>query len=236
MTGGAGRVGAFFDIDGTLLAAPSLEWRFVSWLAARDLLNGWQVAGWAAGVLPALLCRERAPWRKNKTHLAGLPSRLIANWEASLDREALAPLACGAARLGWHLEQGHRVFLVSGTLAPLARVFAVRLGGAIEMRATELEFVDGICTGFIKGTHVSGAEKARVVLELAERCGLRLADSYAYGNHLDDDVAMLEAVGHGVAVNPGRRLKRIAEPRGWGVEDWTDGTKGGTACVADLIG
>ena len=30
------KIGAFFDLDGTLLAPPSLEWRFIGYLMERD--------------------------------------------------------------------------------------------------------------------------------------------------------------------------------------------------------
>jgi hypothetical protein len=33
-------VGAFFDLDGTLLPPPSLEWRFIGYLLERDQISG----------------------------------------------------------------------------------------------------------------------------------------------------------------------------------------------------
>ncbi len=215
----ANRIGAFFDIDGTLLPAPSLEWRFVSWLLARDLVSSWHIAGWAAAALPAIVCRDFAALRANKRYLAGLPESLAQTWEASLAPCALAAFSEGAAHVAWHLEQNHRVFLVSGTLAPLARAMARRFGASVESSATNPEVVCGTWTGLIEGVHVSGREKARIVAEIAALHELSLAESFAYGNHFDD-LAMLESVGNPVAVNPGLRLKRIALRRGWQVERW----------------
>ncbi|MDQ2725073.1 MAG: hypothetical protein M3Y36_06215, partial [Actinomycetota bacterium] len=48
----------------------------------------------------------------------------------------------------------------------------------------------------------------------ARRDGVVLADSWAYSDSATD-VPMLEAVGHPVAVNPDRALRRIAVDRGW---------------------
>ena len=42
------KIGAFFDLDGTLLAAPSLEWSFVTYLASRDEIGVANVARWLA--------------------------------------------------------------------------------------------------------------------------------------------------------------------------------------------
>ena len=40
------RIGAFFDLDGTLLQSPSLEWRFITWLAARDKIGSGEIGRW----------------------------------------------------------------------------------------------------------------------------------------------------------------------------------------------
>ena len=49
--------------------------------------------------------------------------------------------------------------------------------------------------------------------------GLSLAESVAYADSASD-LAMLEAVGFPVAVNPEARLAAIARRRGWHVEHW----------------
>ena len=49
--------------------------------------------------------------------------------------------------------------------------------------------------------------------------GLSLDQSVAYADS-SSDLAMLEAVGYPVAVNPDARLAAIARRRGWLVEHW----------------
>ena len=49
--------------------------------------------------------------------------------------------------------------------------------------------------------------------------GIDLAGSYAYSDSITD-LPMLEAVGHPVAVNPDRELRRIAEERDWELRDF----------------
>jgi phosphoserine phosphatase len=57
------------------------------------------------------------------------------------------------------------------------------------------------------------------VRELAADDGIDLAGSTAYSDSYSD-VPFLEAVGHPVAANPDRKLRRIARERGWPVVDF----------------
>lgn len=122
--------------------------------------------------------------------------------------------------------RGHRLFIVSGTLAPLARVVARRLSALVSVEiglcATELEVAPGaarIWNGRIRGEHLSGGAKLRAGTELAARYGIDLARSYAYGDSAGD-LQMLEGVGNAVVVNPTRRLAHVARKRGWQICAW----------------
>jgi HAD superfamily hydrolase (TIGR01490 family) len=205
----APQVGAFFDLDGTLLPPPSLEWRFIAWLAARDEIDGSHLARWLGHFARNIWHDPYAATFENKFYLCGLPESLAPRWEQSLDPDSLRCFALGIDRIAQHQALGHRVFLVSGTLAPVARGVARRLGGAIETCASELETRDGRWTGRLAGEHVRGEVKAQAIRRLAARHDLDLDESYAYGNCLAD-LPMLEAVGHPVAVNPEVGLERMA--------------------------
>ena len=106
-----------------------------------------------------------------------------------------------------HRERGERVYIVSATLQEIVEHIADDLGfdGAI---GSTCEIVDGVYTGrSLRAAHGEG--KAQAVRELAAAEGLDLAASTAYSDSYSD-VPFLEAVGHPVAVNPDRRLRRIA--------------------------
>jgi HAD superfamily hydrolase (TIGR01490 family) len=224
-------VGAFFDLDGTLLAAPSLEWRFIGYLLERDEISSGRVGRWLAGFAGSFWRDLHGATEGNKRYLCGISEGLVSDWEKSLAAESF----CGRSlaffdealqRVVWHRAQGHRVFLVSGTLAPLARVAVRSLAGwvsaEVEVCATELEVAAGsarVWSGRIVGEHMSGGAKLRAVTELAAHYGIDLARSYAYGDSAAD-VPMLSAVGYGVAVNPTRRLARAARKRGWQICLW----------------
>jgi len=213
------KIGAFFDLDGTLLPPPSLEWRFVGYLLAHDRLGSADVARWLAHFAKKILPDPRAATLGNKRYLAGLPQSLADDWENSLTRDSLRLYPAALERMIWHWSQGHRVFLVSGTLENLAQVVALRLPGPAEVCATRLEATGGCWTGRMTGDHMSAEAKARAVRGLAARFGLSLWDSYAYGNSMSD-LPMLDSVGRRVAVNPSVRLARIARGEGWPACDW----------------
>jgi HAD superfamily hydrolase (TIGR01490 family) len=219
MSAAAQKIGAFFDIDGTLLSSPSLEWRFISWLESYGALGFCHIARWTSGVASSLLTGELSALRRNKTYLAGLPTQLVRHWESSLSEDALAAFSQGAERVVWHLRQNHRVFLISGTLAPLAEIFARHLGNGIHAYATNLEMADGCWTGSIADNHMSGPEKANTLERIAASNRVSLAESFAYGNEISD-LPMLERVGNPVTVNPSPGLRRVAARRRWRIARW----------------
>jgi HAD superfamily hydrolase (TIGR01490 family) len=215
------RIGAFFDLDGTLLPPPSLEWRFVAYLLAREEMGGAEIGRWLAHSAKSVLRDPRGATSGNKMYLAGLRESLAVDWHDSLAPGAPRFFPAGIERMVWHLAQGHRVFLVSGTLEPLARAVARHLPGYVEVCATPLETRAGRWTGRIAGAHMSGEAKGRAVRSMAARFGLALWESYAYGNSVTD-LPMLDAVGRRVAVNPRGRLRRIARREGWESCVWTE--------------
>lgn len=117
-----------------------------------------------------------------------------------------------------HLQQGHRVWLVSATAQEIADVIAARIGltGAL---ATKSEVVDGVYTGKLAGRPMHGPTKAEAVAEIARERGVNLALSYAYSDSVND-LPMLSMVGHPVAVNPDARLRAHASEAGWPVRDY----------------
>jgi HAD superfamily hydrolase (TIGR01490 family) len=216
----ANKIGAFFDLDGTLMPKPSLEWRFLSHLLERDEITSAAVLRWLGNWAGTVLREPRAAVDGNKSYLAGLRESLASDWANSLEPGSMPMFSEGLARIEWHVTQQYQVFFVSGTLAPLACAIARSLPGHIEVIASELEVCRGYWTGRLAGEHMSGKAKWRAVHALAEKHGLRLDLSYAYGDQIAD-LPMLEAVGHPFVVNPGARLRRVARKRGWPICHWT---------------
>src|SRR5579862_2484360 len=216
-----GKIGAFFDLDGTLLGPPSLEWRFIGYLLERDEITTKNVARWVARSAKALLNGERCAVLANKHYLAGIRESIAGEWANTIARGSLPLFVEGIDRMRQHLERGHRVVVVTGTLAPLARAVTRHLPRGVEVFGTKPEICAGCFTGRLSGAHLSFAEKARVIHEYAEGFDLDLRQSFAYGNEMSD-AKMLGAVGHPAAVNASWRLKREARKRGWRLYSWRD--------------
>ena len=252
-------IAAFFDLDGTLLPSPSLEWRFISYLLWHDRLGTSNILRWLARAGFSLHHGPRHAFEANKQYVVGLTESLaedwMKSWGASGSNSGIPNFfEEGLSRIGWHQSQNHRVFLVSGTLAPLAKCVANRLPGNVQVIATELavcvtaakssgEYAlkenphPPIWTGEITGAHMVGLAKSYALRGMAVQYELNLAKCFAYGDSWADR-AMLESVGFPAAVNPSNALARLAKRRGWPVSHWgaTKAVYGKTSSRFDSAG
>jgi HAD superfamily hydrolase (TIGR01490 family) len=73
----------------------------------------------------------------------------------------------------------------------------------------------------IAGENAYGAAKMRMIAEWVEKSGLKGVHGHVrfYSDHASDRPAF-EWADEPVAVNPHGKLRRLAEQRGWAVEDW----------------
>ncbi|MGQ9491853.1 MAG: HAD family hydrolase [Anaerolineae bacterium] len=122
----------------------------------------------------------------------------------------------GRKQVCWHREQGHHVAIVSAATPFAVAPVAHDLGLADHYLATRLEIMGGRFTGRLVQPACFGKGKLLLASAYAAAHGLDLRRSYFYSDS-HDDLPLLEAVGHPVAVNPSRRLARVAAQRGWPV-------------------
>lgn len=120
--------------------------------------------------------------------------------------------------LDQHLRAGHQVWLVTATPVEIGDLIARRLG-ATGALGTVAEHKDGFYTGRLVGDMLHGKAKAEAVRALAEREGLDLERSFAYGDSTND-VAILSEVGFPCAINPDGRLRKHAAEVGWPVREF----------------
>jgi HAD superfamily hydrolase (TIGR01490 family) len=227
-------IAAFFDIDGTLLARPSLELQYFARLRQQRAIRVKNYFLWLANAI-RLAPKGLAVMRHaNKMYLRGVPTVENSDTIAPRPRKTFRPrfLPDAIERLTWHAAQGHAIVLVSGTLAPLASGIAQGLTVLLTLRgisasigvcATRLEEVDGRWTGRIEGEAMFGEAKARAILRLAAEAGFDLSRCYAYADSASDRW-VLDAVGLATAVNPAHGLERIARNQGWPVLRWSHPT------------
>ena len=102
------------------------------------------------------------------------------------------------AKMEWHLEQGHKVYIVSANLALYLKYWGLqhKLSGVI---ATEIEFIDGVCTGNLATHNCYGAQKSLRVKQYLQEHKLCYNYSYGYGNSRGDH-ELLDMVDEGFFV------------------------------------
>ena len=110
-------------------------------------------------------------------------------------------------------ELGYRNVLVTGTLDFQVRPIALHFG-IDEIICNRLEFRQHIATGRVLPPLLAENEKARSIRHYAAEQNIDLAQSCAFSDSTAD-VPMLSAVGHPVATNPTRRLRRVALENNW---------------------
>lgn len=214
-------VAAFFDLDGTLLPLPSLERRFLRFLAWRGELGAFNAAHWFARFVMRAPLDFLSATDGNKAHLAGVPVSSVAAWAAFLDRYPIHLFPAAFDRIAWHHRQGHHIFIISGTLEPLAQIVLSRaLPFHFTLCATRLESRGAHWTGRTLGEPVCGPGKLRAIRTIARSRELDLSRCFAYGDSLADHW-MLAGVGHPVVVNPSLPLRQLARLRGWPIVHWS---------------
>jgi|SRR5690242_12364991 HAD superfamily hydrolase (TIGR01490 family) len=109
--------------------------------------------------------------------------------------------------------QGFRLALVTGEL-DFALPAVVRYFGFDAVISNSLVYENGAATGEVVSPLIAEAEKVAAIKQLGREYGADLAQSKACSDSFSD-TPMLESVGNPVAVNPDRRLRRLAVERGW---------------------
>jgi len=214
---------AFFDLDGTLLPAPSLEHRFWNTLRYRKQIGVRHHLAWLLEALRLLPSGIGQLAHANKAYLRGVRAADV----AALVIPPFFPEAL--QRVQWHAQQGHCIVIVSGTLEPLAaraaglletELAAHGIRARVEICATRLATVAGVWTGRIHGEAMFGEAKARAVQRFCLARNIAPEKCFAYGDSANDRW-MLEAVRRPTTVNPSDDLSRIARRNGWPIVRWT---------------
>jgi HAD superfamily hydrolase (TIGR01490 family) len=214
------RGAAFFDLDKTVIAKASLI-AFTRPFYREGLVNRRVLA---RGLWGQVLFARFGAGAPTLERLRRRTLALTAGWEQERVRrivtdtlhQVIGPITYKEAveLIEEHKQAGRRVYIVSAApeeiVEPLARYLGAE--GAI---ATQAAVSAGRYTGQLL-RYTYGPQKAAIIRQIAERDGLDLNNSWAYSDSATD-LPMLEVVGHAVAVNPDRALRRIAQMRGWPV-------------------
>lgn len=213
------QVGAFFDLDGTLVAG------FTGVVMTQDRFRRRQMSvGEFIGMVQAGLNHQLG--RSEFEDLIGKGARMLrGNSVADVDELAerlfvqkivsrIYPEMREIVRA--HMARGHTVVLSSSALTvqvePVARFLGINNVLSNKFETDE----NGLITGEVAEPIIWGPGKARAVQRFAKDNGIDLSKSYFYADG-DEDVALMYLVGNPRPTNPAGKMAAVAEKRGWPV-------------------
>ena len=210
---------AFFDLDHTLLHGDS-DVLWCAFLIDKGVLERAGFERRSADIEARYKAGSVGPSEFANFYLSTLAGHTPAHW-APLRQEFLRtqirPNISAAARAAVrrHQADGDLVVLTTATCRFLSELTAEDLGFA-HLIATEPELVDGVFSGVATGVlNMRDGKVTRLHAWLAARSErLEVFESAAYSDSIND-LPLLEAVDHPVAVNADAKLAAIAVERGW---------------------
>jgi HAD superfamily hydrolase (TIGR01490 family) len=117
--------------------------------------------------------------------------------------------------------EGRRVVLATASYRLYADAIAERLGFDDVIGTGSIIGLDERVHAKIAGENCYGPAKMRMIAEWVHKLGLKGTHGHVrfYSDHVSDQ-PVFEWADEPVAVNPHGKLRRLAEERGWAVEDW----------------
>ncbi len=203
---------AVFDLDGTLIKY-SAERRFLPWAVLKGNFCPLRMIPY---IIRSLRDRD---FFSSKIYYRGLKREKLEKMAGhffSPERVKKMVFKEAFEEIERKKQEGYQLILITGAPQFLAERFSVL--GFSEIIGSIIEEKDGILTGELL-EYPPGKRKGKILEEISSREGINLRESYGYGNGFGDRY-FLEKVGHPVAVNPSRRLKKYALSKGWPVVKW----------------
>ena len=214
---------AAFDLENTLIASNVVA--SFAWLATRRLPDEdrWRFVVRTLAEAPKLAALDRQDRSDFLRHFYRRFDRASVDELTEDATEMFSQLLlaksfpAGIRRVREHRAAGHHTLLITGALdvaiGPLRPLFDDVVCASLATRP------DGTYRGDLTEVPPTGEARAQVLFDYAEANGFDLSEAVAYADSTSD-LAMLEAVGFPVAVNPEVRLAAVARKRGWLVEHW----------------
>jgi HAD superfamily hydrolase (TIGR01490 family) len=117
--------------------------------------------------------------------------------------------------------EARRVVLATASYRLYADAIAERLGFDDVIGTGSMIGLDDRVHARIAGENCYGPAKMRMIADWVEASGLKGKHGHVrfYSDHVSDQPAF-EWADEPVAVNPHGKLRRLAEQRGWAIEDW----------------
>ena len=233
------KIGAFFDLDGTLVAGFTAVILTRERFRSRDMGIGELITMIAAG-LDHKLGRLEFESLINKASEA-LRGRALSDIQEIGERlfvQKIEKRIYPEMRelVHAHIERGHSVVLSSSALTiqvdPVARFLGIQNTLTNTFEVDE----DDVLTGKVVKPILWGPGKANAVQKFAAEQDIDLRDSYFYADG-DEDVALMYLVGNPRPTNPEGKMAAVARRRGWPILQFSSRGSGGVlGQVRTLLG
>ena len=223
------QVGAFFDLDGTLVAG------FTGVILTRERIRNRDMGvGETISMVAAALNHQfgriefEALINKATDVLRGRPLADLEEAGTLLFQEKIEKRIYPEMRdlVQAHRDRGHTVVLSSSALTIQVDPVAQFLGIPNTLSNMFETDDDGVLTGKVVKPIIWGPGQARAVVNFAAERGIDLTVSYFYADG-DEDVALMELVGNPRPTNPGDKMAETARKRGWPILEFTSRGRGG---------
>jgi putative phosphoserine phosphatase/1-acylglycerol-3-phosphate O-acyltransferase len=223
------KIGAFFDLDGTLVAGFTAVILTQERLRRRDMGVGELISMVTAGLNHQL---GRIEFEQLiRTASGALRGRALSDLEEIGERlfnqkieSRIYPEMRELVRA--HLARGHTVVLSSSALTIQVNPVAQFLGIVNTLTNKFETNEDGSLTGDVVKPILWGPGKAAAVQKFAAEHDIDLKDSYFYADG-DEDVALMYLVGNPRPTNPEGKMAAVARRRGWPILQFTSRGGGG---------
>ncbi len=209
---------AFFDLDYTLLTTSS------GLLYVREVVRQGRVPWWYVGQIGLRYQLKQLDFGQAHARLITRVARAgrveaLRFFEEWVPRRLFPQLAPGArTKVAWHREQGHRVVILSASIEEIVRPIAAHLGLGQDYLCTRLAISNGHYTGRLDGPLCYGPGKVELAGRWLAENGLDFNAAGYFYTDSSSDLPLLEKVANPVAVNPSRKLARLARDRNWPIE------------------
>jgi HAD superfamily hydrolase (TIGR01490 family) len=138
------------------------------------------------------------------------------------DKELATNIRPGArAAIARDKAEGRRLVLATASYRLYADAIAKRLGFDDVIGTGSVIGLDARVHASIDGENCYGPAKMRMIADWVDQSGLKDAHGHVrfYSDHVSDR-PVFDWADEPVAVNPHGKLRRLAEQRGWAIEDW----------------
>lgn len=232
------QVGAFFDLDGTLVAGFTAVILTQERFRKRDMGIGELIAMTAAGLNHQFGRMEfESLINKASDMLRGRPLSDLQQIGERLFIDKIEKRIYPEMRelVQAHLDQGHTVVLSSSALTIQVEPVARFLGIANTLTNKFEVDIEGMLTGRVIAPIIWGTGKADAVQKFAAEHDIDLQKSYFYADG-DEDVALMYLVGNPRPTNPGDKMADTARKHGWPILEFNSRGSGLMGQVRTLLG